>query len=75
MEHGFVLCHVKLQQEQLEDKQIEETLHTINKWIDKVWQHTAINGLSCILFGGQNNGNGACFLDIKTNVLPNVIRA
>lgn len=75
MEHGFVLCHTKLEEEQLEDQEIEKTLHTVNKWIGKLWQHTAINGLSCVLFGGQSDsGNGACFLNIKKDILP-IIRA
>lgn len=66
MEHGFTLCHVRLGEEHLKDEQIENTLCAVNKWVDKLWQHIAVNGLVCILFGGQNNtGNGACFLNIK----------
>lgn len=77
MEHAFVLCHVRIKEEQLKEEQIEKTLHTVNKWSHKVWQHNAINGLACVIFGGQNNAaNGACFLNIKREVsLDVVIRA
>ncbi|KMQ98387.1 rna exonuclease nef-sp [Lasius niger] len=74
MEHAFVLCHVRIKEEQLEDEQIEKTLHTVNKWSHKLWQHSAINGLACVIFGGQNNAaNGACFLNIKTEISPDVV--
>lgn len=77
MELSFVLCHVRIKEEQLKDEQINKTLHTVNKWSRKLWQHNAINSLACVIFGGQNNAaNGACFLNIKTEVSPDlVIRA
>ncbi|XP_012525476.1 RNA exonuclease 5 isoform X2 [Monomorium pharaonis] len=75
MEHAFVLCHVKLKEEQLKDEQLEETFHTINKWTRQVWQCSANNSLSCVIFSGQNNiANGSCFLNIKTEDIG-VIRA
>ncbi|XP_071574839.1 uncharacterized protein Rexo5 isoform X2 [Temnothorax nylanderi] len=74
LEHAFVLCHVKLREEQLKDEQIEETFRAVNKWIHRVWQCSAINSLACVIFSGQNNtANGSCFLNIKTEVSPNII--
>ncbi|KAL6267125.1 hypothetical protein P5V15_000204 [Pogonomyrmex californicus] len=74
MEHAFVLCHVKVKEEQLKDEHIEETFHTVNEWIHKVWQYSAINSLACVIFGGQNNSaNGTCFLNIKTEISPNIV--
>lgn len=76
MEHAFVLCHVKLREEQLKDEQMEKTFHTVNKWIHKIWQYSAINSLTCVIFSGQNNSaNGSCFLSIKREVSPDIIRA
>lgn len=76
MEHAFVLCHVKLREEQLKDEQIEKTFHTVNKWSYKIWQYSAINSLACVIFSGQNDGaNGSCFLNIKTEVSPDIARA
>lgn len=66
MEHGFTLCHLNIGEEQLMDERIKKTIRTVNKWVDKIWRSIAVNGLACVLFGGQNNGgNGACFLSIK----------
>lgn len=74
MEHAFVLCHVRIKEEQLKEEQIEKTLHSVNKWSYKLWQHNAINSLACVIFGGQNNAaNGACFLNIKTEVSPDIV--
>ncbi|XP_032684423.1 RNA exonuclease 5 [Odontomachus brunneus] len=71
MDHGFTLCHVNIGEEQLMNERIEKTIHTINKWVDKIWRSIAMNGLACVLFGGQNNGgSGACFLNIKREISP-----
>ncbi|XP_046746061.1 small RNA degrading nuclease 5 isoform X3 [Diprion similis] len=69
MEHAFTLCHLRITEDQLKNENIEKTFRTVNKWVQKLWQHTAIHGLGCVVFGGQNNAaNGACFLDIKKDV-------
>ncbi|XP_014484394.1 PREDICTED: uncharacterized exonuclease C637.09 isoform X2 [Dinoponera quadriceps] len=71
MEHSFILCHLRIEEEQLTDERIEKTFRTVNKWVDQVWRSIAMNGLACVLFGGQNNaGSGACFLSIKREVPP-----
>ena len=70
MEHAFTLCHVRIHEDQLKSEQMEKTFSTVNKWVHKLYQHTAVNGLMCVVFGGQNNaGNGACFLNVKKNVI------
>lgn len=69
MEHDFVLCHVKVGDEQLQDGTIEQTLRKVNKWVGKLWRHSALNSLFCVIFGGQTNvANGTCFLNLKTVV-------
>lgn len=74
MEHAFTLCHIKITEEQLKNELIEKTFRTVNKWIHKVWQHMAVNGLACVVFSGQENAaNGACFLNLKKNVAANVM--
>lgn len=77
MEHAFTLCHVRVDEEKLKDDQAEKTFRIVNKWIHKLWQNMAVNGLACVVFTGENNaGNGACFLNLKREVLENsVIRA
>ncbi|KAK2588916.1 hypothetical protein KPH14_001773 [Odynerus spinipes] len=74
MEHAFTLCHVKIKEEQLKNEHIEKTFRTVNKWIHKLWQHMAVNGLACVVFSGQENAaNGACFLNLKKDVAAKVI--
>ncbi|XP_011160098.1 RNA exonuclease 5 isoform X2 [Solenopsis invicta] len=73
MDHAFVLCHVKLTKEQLQDEQLEETFRTVNQWTRQVWQCSAINSLACVIFSGINTANGSCFLNIKTE--DSIIRA
>ena len=77
MEHAFTLCHVRVDEEKLKGDQAEKTFRIVNKWIHKLWQHMAVNGLACVVFTGENNaGNGACFLNLKREVPENsVIRA
>nr|XP_033334384.1 uncharacterized exonuclease C637.09 [Megalopta genalis] len=69
MEHAFTLCHVRIEEDKLKDDQLDNTFRTVNKWVKMLWQHTAINGLACIIFTGQTNkANGACFLNIKREI-------
>ncbi|XP_072754705.1 uncharacterized protein Rexo5 [Anoplolepis gracilipes] len=75
MEHAFVLCHVRIKEEKLKDEQLAKTLDTVNNWSHKLWQHNAINSFTCVIFGGQNAANGACFSNIKTEVSDIIIRA
>lgn len=69
MEHAFTLCHVRIGQEKLKSDKIEKTFRTVNKWVHKLWQHMAVNGLACVIFAGENNAaNGACFLNLKREI-------
>ncbi|XP_015183001.1 PREDICTED: RNA exonuclease 1 isoform X2 [Polistes dominula] len=70
IQHQFVLCHVKISEEKLQNERLKRTFSTVNKWINKLWDHTATNGLACVVFSGQENGaNGACFLNVKKQML------
>ncbi|XP_015609050.1 RNA exonuclease 1 isoform X2 [Cephus cinctus] len=70
MEHAFTLCHVQVPGEDLETERLTKTFSSVNKWVDKLWQHTAQNGLVCVVFGGQTKAsNGACFLNIKKDLV------
>lgn len=71
MEHALTFCHVKLNDNHLNDDNAEKTCKKVDKWMQKIWNHIAVNGLFCVIFGGQNNAaNGACFLNIKREQLP-----
>lgn len=77
MEHAFTICHIKISEEELKDECVEKTFHNVNKWANELWKGTAINGLACVIFGGQNHAsNGACFLNLKRELPAEcVIRA
>ncbi|CAL7935248.1 unnamed protein product [Xylocopa violacea] len=69
MEHAFILCHIRIEQEKLKDDKIEKTFRNVNKWVHKLWQHMALNGLACVIFAGENNAsNGVCFINLKREV-------
>ena len=72
MEHALTICHVKISDDQLSSETaIEKTCKSLDKWFGNLWQHTAVNGLACIVLGGQENAsNGACFINIKKNPNP-----
>ncbi|XP_012284439.1 RNA exonuclease 5 [Orussus abietinus] len=71
LEHAFTLSHVRVEEEKLKEEHLEKTFRSVNKWVSKVWQHSAVNGLVCVIFGGQDNAaNGACFLNIKKEAVP-----
>ncbi|XP_033211779.1 uncharacterized protein LOC117169484 isoform X2 [Belonocnema kinseyi] len=71
MEHALTICHVRISEEQLKNEKVEKTFRAVNKWVHKLYQHTAVHGLVCVVFGGQSNAaNGACFLNVKKNVDP-----
>ncbi|XP_001607810.2 RNA exonuclease 5 [Nasonia vitripennis] len=69
MEHALNFCHIKLNEEQLSEEKLPKTLNSVDKWVKKLWQHTALHGLVCVIFSGEkNSSNGACFLNIKKNI-------
>ncbi|XP_054013125.1 RNA exonuclease 5 isoform X2 [Hylaeus anthracinus] len=76
MEHAFTLCHIRLEEEKLNNDHAEVTFRTVNKWVHKLWQHMAVNGLACIIFTGENAASGACFFNLKKEVPEDcIIRA
>ena len=69
MEHALNFCHVKIDEEQLSEENVDRTLSSIDKWVKKLWKHTALYGLVCVIFSGEkDSSNGACFLNIKKTI-------
>ncbi|XP_031846149.1 RNA exonuclease 5 [Nomia melanderi] len=74
MEHAFTLCHIRIEEDKLKNDEMEKTFRMVNKWVHKLWQHMAINGLACVLFTGENHAaNGACFLNLKREISQDCI--
>ncbi|CAB0034135.1 unnamed protein product [Trichogramma brassicae] len=69
MENAINICHLKLKKEESSQVNILSTLNSVNEWVNEIWNHTALNGLVCVLFCGKSNlDNGACFLGLKADV-------
>lgn len=68
MEFDLSVGHVRIE-ENLDSDEIGESCQTVDKWIGKLWNRLACNGLFVIIFGGQTGGNGACFIQVKKQAL------
>jgi RNA exonuclease 1 len=70
IQYDLNFCHIKLNTEQLLEENVKETLNFIDKWIKKLWKHMKLYGLMCVIFSGDNiTHNGACFSNIKKNMI------
>lgn len=71
MQHSLTLCHVKIQEDQLKHELIEKTFEKLDKWVNKLYQHSAVHGLVCAIFSGHSKtSSGVCFLNVKKDVVP-----
>lgn len=71
MQHALTLCHVKIQEDHLTNERKEKIFNKVDKWVNKIYQHSAVNGLVCVIFGGHSkSSSGVCFLNVKENVIP-----
>ncbi|XP_034942715.1 RNA exonuclease 5 [Chelonus insularis] len=70
IEHALTFCHIKIPNDSLQTN-LEKTCQKIDRWTQKIWHHMAVNGLLCVVFGGEKNAaNGACFLNLKKEHTP-----
>ncbi|XP_014215920.1 RNA exonuclease 5 isoform X1 [Copidosoma floridanum] len=68
-EHALSFLHVTLNNDDLAEDNVAKTLHSVDKWIEKLWKHTKQYGMLCVLFSGKKNSStGACFLSIKNEI-------
>lgn len=66
--YNLSIAHVKLDESNMADENRESLVRSCSeadKWIKKVWTHLGNNALCVVLFGGENGGNGACFVQVK----------
>lgn len=62
LEYSLNMAHIRISESQLQNTNIFETL---DKWIQEIYEKTCTSSLIAVLFGGQNQGNGVCFLKVK----------
>lgn len=63
--YKFSLAHLHIPTDDLQYPAAEKTLGELDQWIIDVWTNMAANGLCVIIFNGQSQGSGLCFLGIK----------
>lgn len=71
MQHALTLCHVKIKEEQLTEERRGKIFDKVDKWVNKIYQRSALHGLVCVIFGGHSKASsGVCFLNVKEGVVP-----
>lgn len=60
--YSLNIAHIKVTEKQLQTTNIFKTL---DKWIEEIYEKTCNSSLLAVLFGGQKQGNGVCFLKVK----------
>lgn len=76
MENEFNLSHFNIMEDSLHDddasdglnaeEKITKLIPQVDKWIEKVWNSVAVNGLFVVIFGGhEKNTNGLSMVRIK----------
>lgn len=61
--HNLNIAHIRIGDSELEDSNCE-ILKKIDKWIQELYTKTMTPSLVVILFSGQKQGNGVCFLKL-----------
>lgn len=64
-EKDFLLTHVCLKEEKLEEK-----IEKINEWTEKMLEITPVKGMCLVLLGNAKGSCGVCFIGIKEPTVP-----
>lgn len=71
LDHEFNVSHFNILEDSMYDEtktsqELTELIPNIDKWIEKLWQSVASNGMFVVLFGGHSkNTNGVTMVRIK----------
>lgn len=64
MQYTLNVAHVKISDEELAADQ-SSVLQTVDDWVKRVYEHTAVPGLNVVIFGGRGSGSGCCFIQLR----------
>ncbi|KAJ8958109.1 hypothetical protein NQ318_006038 [Aromia moschata] len=68
--HSLNIAHVRVPEASLEENgNCGKAFKTVDKWIRQVYEETGDSSLVAVLFGGQKQGNGVCFLQLKRDFI------
>ncbi|KAJ8924882.1 hypothetical protein NQ315_001037 [Exocentrus adspersus] len=68
-QYSLNIAHVKLQDDHTEGNYNCKVFKTVDRWIKEIYEATGETSLLAVLFGGQRQGNGVCFLQLKREVV------
>nr|CAH7712498.1 unnamed protein product [Callosobruchus chinensis] len=64
MNSSLNIAHIRISEGQLEGTNTK-ILKNIDRWVKEVYERSPQPSLVIVLFGGQNQGNGTCFIKLK----------
>ncbi|KAJ8981071.1 hypothetical protein NQ317_007208 [Molorchus minor] len=64
-QYSLNIAHIKVPDNNLEESNSSKIFKNVDKWIRQIYEETSNSSLLAVLFGGQNQGNGVCFLQLK----------
>ncbi len=66
IQHNLTMTHLNLCPERLEATTVEKTMSSVDRWISKVYEKVAVNGLMMVIFGGApGTKSGVAMVKIK----------
>lgn len=66
IQHNLTMTHLNLCPERLEESTVEKTMSGVDRWISKVYEKVAVNGLMIVIFGGAHGTkSGVAMVKIK----------
>lgn len=66
IQHNLTMTHLNLSPERLEASTVDKTMASVDRWISKVYEKVAVNGLMIVIFGGApGTKSGVAMVKIK----------
>lgn len=66
IQHNLTMTHLNLCPERLEASTVDKTMSSVDRWISKVYEKVAVNGLMIVVFGGApGTKSGVAMVKIK----------
>lgn len=66
IQHNLTMTHLNLCPERLEASTVDKTMSSVDRWISKVYEKVAVNGLMMVIFGGApGTKSGVAMVKIK----------
>lgn len=64
-QYSLNIAHVRIPDDHFEGNYNCKVFKSVDRWIKEIYEATSNSSLLAVLFGGQQQGNGVCFLHLK----------